>query len=54
MTYFPHLSPKALDFFIMLESLPTWSPQLQATVTASPPPQQLLQNLCRTLINVLF
>lgn len=55
MTYFPNLSPKALDVFIMLESLPTWSPlSFRDTVTASLPSQQLLQNLCRALINLLF
>lgn len=50
MTYFPNLSPKALDFFIMLESLPTWSPH--SSRPRSLPlsfSQQLLQNLCRAL-----
>lgn len=38
MTYFPHPSPKALDFFNMLGSLPTWSPHSFRPVAASPPP----------------
>lgn len=51
MTYFPHPSPKALDFFNMLGSLPTWSPHSFRPVTAPPrpphprAPQQLVQNI---------
>lgn len=45
MTYFPHLSPKALDFFIMLESFPTWSPYGHCLSPFSAASAKSLQNL---------
>lgn len=44
MTYFPNLSPKALDFFIMLASLPTWSPH---SFRPGSLPLPLLSSVCK-------